>query len=223
VSLKKLTTLEDDYAKLKASLLSDLSNGEGNNGHNGPTAAFPAAIEDALSPCGPDVPFAGLEKKFLADTGRRRSTDKLESIFMTSSGDIANKGPSTVGEGEHAQPGPIRLRLDIDEPFPASPEMEFTTSYQEPATSKDESASTRKRRPSEVYTIEEVPEEEGFSPTTGDGVTSLSSRSGSSKQRQQWGEAAFERRRGVGAPDGEAHDDEGPLGMLVVGRAGGLD
>ncbi len=159
VSLKKMASLEDDYGRVKMSLLSEI------------------AAEGVMdSPMGPEIPShqdpvrQDSTKHPSARMQRRRSTDKLGSIFGGS------------GEGEHDLVAFSR-RIGEDEDLPGallSPELEqqHMIRGQKTASSSNahpsSSSSSSTRRPSappsasaataaataDVYTIRELPEEE---------------------------------------------------------------
>ncbi len=155
VSLKKMASLEDDYGRVKMSLLSEI------------------AAEGVMdSPMGPEIPShqdpvrQDSTKHPSARMQRRRSTDKLGSIFGGS------------GEGEHDLVAFSR-RIGEDEDLPGallSPELEqqHMIRGQKTASSSHPPPSSSTRRPSappsasaataaataDVYTIRELPEEE---------------------------------------------------------------
>ena len=157
VSLKKMASLEDDYGRVKMSLLSEI------------------AAEGVMdSPMGPEIPShqdpvrQDSTKHPSARMQRRRSTDKLGSIFGGS------------GEGEHDLVAFSR-RIGEDEDLPGallSPELEqqhmirgqkTAFSSNPPPSSSSSSSNCRPSAPpsasaatatADVYTIRELPEEE---------------------------------------------------------------
>ncbi len=180
MSVKQMTDMEHEYAKMKLSLLSELEK----NNHD-----VEEEERSPHSPMGPEIraiPTPPPRSKRV--TIRERSQDKLESIFC--SGEKSDR------------------RLDSDEPFPVciSPELTTTVAIGTTTTTSTTTTTTTTsssslarfyddRRPSasasagEVYTIREEPEEAAFSsPTTGDGVSSSSLR----KERQREGETERE-------------------------------
>ncbi len=150
--------MEDEYAQFKKSLLRD--------------ANCPGG-EEAM---GSDSPVMGPEiesvEQRLAKTHpkpqRQRSSDNLKSIFGGTSSTSSKGGDDLVGPDLVA----FSRRIGEDEPFPGailSPEMEAAAE----GSLKPPELGGRERRPSsgEVYTIQEMPEEETSSPIAGDLVS----------------------------------------------------
>ncbi len=171
VSLKRISSMEDEYSRLKKCLLSEMEKEEQEK-EEGPLGPEITSVEDKMK-----------KRKEHPRPERRRSSDKLESIFGPKSSTSLEEGPEATARkaadfGDHDLVAFSR-RIGDDEPFPGallSPELEATPGRRRAgtATAATKKEKERERRPSqagEVYTIRE--EEEEGSPTTGDLVSGL--------------------------------------------------
>ncbi len=178
VSLEKIHQMEDSYSQIKKALLLELDE---------------SSEKDLFSPCGPEIPRqeTGQFHKEEKNVTKTRSKDNLESIFgrsgslesqdfRSSCNDNNDEVHAEVDVDELVSPeedcvlnvkSPIPLctsSSDVDSPFRTS-----TSSMKNdpvPQTSTSPSGGGTKN---DVYTIQEMPEEEVASPTTADGVSRL--------------------------------------------------